>query len=200
MQTIGIVFASWFLAEFYGYWLHILLHSDRFRWFSRKHMHHHLKCYGPTMKCRTPEYIQDTGDDILVGGLGLEWFIPALFLVIATGACEWAIGLSWFEILLSEAILITYSVFLFWNLHDAMHIKDTWILRVPFLRKRFLKARRLHDIHHNCISDDGLMQKNFGIAFPFFDHIFGTYQSRLGGINKDGVEAAYERYGISRDD
>ena len=198
MRMLLIVFASWILAEFYGYFLHILLHSDRFRWLSRRHMHHHLKCYGPTKKMRTTEYVQDVGDDTLILGLGLEWLIPALCLVGITALGEWAIGLSWVEILVSEAILVLYSVFLFWYLHDNMHVKDVWILKVPILRKAFIKARRDHDIHHNHFSNDGLMKKNFGIAFCFLDHIFGTYQARLGRINKKGIEAAYKRYDIKK--
>lgn len=194
MRIAAIVFFSWLLAEFYGYWLHVLMHSDRFRWLSHRHMHHHLKSYGPLMKMRTKIYRKDREEDLLIAGLGLEWFLPALALAIITAAVEWVIGLSVVEIVLSEIILIVYSVFLFWYLHDAMHVKKSWVLKVPYLNRRFIQARRNHDIHHLSVTDDGLMNTNFGIAFSFFDRIFGTYRRNVGGINKTGVKAAYERY------
>jgi sterol desaturase/sphingolipid hydroxylase (fatty acid hydroxylase superfamily) len=43
-----------------------------------------------------------------------------------------------------------------------------------------------------------LMKKNFGIAFSFYDRLFRTHHSRLEGLNKRGVEAAYDRYDIPR--
>jgi len=163
-------------------------------------MTHHLhpKAYAPGRKMRSDKYrhISEEGHH-KVAGLGLEWVIPSIFLVIITALGEWAIGLTWAEILLSEIILISYSIFLFGYLHDRMHVRDIWLLKNSVLRKWFLRARRNHDIHHNCITDSGLMKANFGIAFSFYDHIFGTYQSRLKRLNRKGVEAAYERYDIS---
>ncbi len=198
MRVIAIIIGSWFLVEFYGYWLHVLMHSDRLRWLSQRHMNHHLKSYGPGRRMRTKEYVQDTGAHLHVAGIGLEWLIPVIVLIAATALGEWAIGLTWLEILGSEAILISYSIFLFGYLHDRMHLKNIWFLRNPLLKKWFLKARRNHDIHHNHITDEGLMKKNFGIAFPLYDHFFGTYHPRLERLNRQGVEAAYDRYDISR--
>jgi sterol desaturase/sphingolipid hydroxylase (fatty acid hydroxylase superfamily) len=196
MRLIGILLGSWLLAEFYGYWLHVLLHSDRFRWLSQRHMSHHLKSYAPGKAMRTKVYLQDTRSHLHVAGLGLEWLAPALVLIAITALGEWAGGFTWLEILVSESILIWYSVFLFWHLHDQMHLKSPRLLKSTWLRRLFLRSRRNHDIHHNHITDEGLMQKNFGIAFPIFDHLFGTYHSRLEGLNREGVEAAYNRYKI----
>ena len=36
------VICSCLVAEFIGYWLHRLLHSDKLAWLSRNHMAHHL--------------------------------------------------------------------------------------------------------------------------------------------------------------
>ena len=145
---------------------------------------------------RSHEYRHVSEGRLQVAGLGLEWVIPSVILIAVTALGEWAIGLTWPEILLSEIILISYSIFLFGYLHDRMHVKDIWLLKSPFFRKWFLKARRNHDIHHNHITDHGLMKKNFGIAFPLYDHIFGTYRHRLGRLNRRGIEAAYKRYKI----
>ena len=198
MRVIAIIVGSWFLVEFYGYWLHVLLHSDRLRWLSQRHMNHHLKSYGPGKRMRTKEYVLETGEHTHVAGIGLEWLIPSIVLIAVTALGEWAIGLTWLEILGSEAILISYSIFLFGYLHDRMHVKNIWFLKNPLLKRWFLKARRNHDIHHNHITDEGLMKKNFGIAFPLYDHLFGTYHRRLERLNRQGAEAAYKRYSISR--
>jgi sterol desaturase/sphingolipid hydroxylase (fatty acid hydroxylase superfamily) len=198
VRAIALILGSWLLAEFYGYWLHVLLHSDRWRWLSQRHMNHHLLSYHPGGGMRSDTYVQETGDHLLIAGLGAEWFAPAAGLIALTALGEWAIGLTWLEILASEAMLLSYSIFLFWYLHDRMHLKDIWLLRNPLLRKWFLKTRRNHDVHHHHITDDGLMQKNFGIAFPLFDHVFRTYQPRLEILNRRGIEAAYDRYDIPR--
>lgn len=197
MRVIALIVGSWLLVEFYGYWLHVFLHSDRCRWFSRRHMNHHLKSYGPGKRLRTKEYVLEAGDHMHVAGLGLEWLVPSLILIFVTALGEWAIGLTLLEILASETILILYSIFLFGYLHDRMHIKGVWFLRSSFFRKWFLRARRNHDIHHNHITDEGLMKKNFGIAFPLYDHLFRTYHYRLEKLNRQGVKAAYDRYDIS---
>ena len=147
---------------------------------------------------RSHKYRYVSEGHIQIAGLGLEWVIPSIILILLTALGEWAIGFTWLEIFMSEAILISYSIFLFGYLHDRMHVRNIWLLKNPFLRKWFLKARRNHDIHHNYITDTGLMKKNFGIAFPFYDHIFGTYHRRLEKLNRPGVEAAYKRYNIPR--
>jgi len=162
-------------------------------------MNHHLRSYGPGKKMRTKRYVQETGGDLHIAGVGLEWLIPVIGLIGMTALGERAIGLTWLEIFVSEAILVSYSIFLFGYLHDRMHLKDVWLLRVPFLRKWFLRARRNHDIHHNHITDEGLMQKNFGIAFPLYDYLFGTYHHRVERRNRVGAQAAYRRYDIPPD-
>jgi sterol desaturase/sphingolipid hydroxylase (fatty acid hydroxylase superfamily) len=200
VRILAVIFFSWVLAEFYGYWLHVMLHSDKWRWFSKRHMDHHLKCYIPVngKKLRTEEYIQEKGDHFYIAGLGLEWFFPAIFLIAFTAGFEWLLVLTLFEIIISESILILYSIFLFWYLHDRMHVKNVWILKVPFLKDWFKIMRRKHDIHHCHITDDGLMNSNFGIAFSIFDHVFGTHKSKLSRLNRRGIEAAYDRYKIPK--
>ena len=200
MRVAAIIIGSWLLVEFYGYCLHVLLHSDRLRWLSQRHMAHHLHLdgYPPGRRMRSNQYRHVSDNYFRIAGVGLEWLAPAIILIAVTALGEWAIGLTWLEILASEIILISYSIFLFGYLHDQMHVKNNWLLRSTFFRRWFLKARRNHDIHHNHITDQGLMGKNFGIAFPLYDHLFGTYHHRLEGLNKYGVEAAYDRYDISR--
>ena len=59
---------------------------------------------------RTKEYVQETGDHLHVAGLGLEWLVPIIILILATALGEWAIGLTLLEILASEIMLILYYI------------------------------------------------------------------------------------------
>ena len=48
MTSIAIAISGVIFAEFFGYWLHILLHNDKIKWLSRSHMQHHLREYHPS--------------------------------------------------------------------------------------------------------------------------------------------------------
>jgi len=83
----GLLFmitGSCFVAEFSGYWLHRLFHSDRFPSLNRSHLIHRF------LICRPNR---------------------------------------------------------------------------PLLKDWFVQARRLHDIHHRSLDDQGRMDRNFGIGF-----------------------------------
>jgi sterol desaturase/sphingolipid hydroxylase (fatty acid hydroxylase superfamily) len=191
MIWVAVVVGSLFLAEFYGYWLHVLLHSYIIKSASRSHMNHHVLSYGPDKHQRSAKYIQEIRQgDLLIAGLGPEWIIPSVILVVFTAFVEHLLGLSWTQIIVSEVIILAYSVFLFWWLHDRMHVRGVWLLKLPYFRK----IRRRHDIHHVHVTDEGLMNRNYGIAFPFFDHVFGTYKENAGRLNRKGIQAAEDRY------
>jgi len=85
---------------------------------------------------------------------------------------------------------------MFSYLHDRMHIEDFWMTRVSLLKSWFLKARRMHDIHHRSVTAEASMDKNFGIGFYFFDRFFRTMASAIvPSIGRD-TRAAIERYGL----
>ena len=194
-MTLFIIVLSLFYAEFLGYWLHVLLHSYKIPALSRAHMNHHILSYGPGQNQRSDEYIQEVADGaVLIGGLGLEWLIPSAGLIGLTVGLEWLMGLSWTQIAVSIVTILAYTAFLFWWLHDRMHVRDHWLLRNKLTRRAFLRSRKMHDIHHHHVTDEGLMNVNYGIAFSFFDRVFGTYQSKLKGLNRKGIYAAILRY------
>ena len=195
MEWVLIFLVSLIISEIYGYWLHVLLHSYIFPSLSKAHMNHHILSYPPGGKMRHPEYIQDRiPEDKTVFGIGLEWIIPSLILLSATFCVEWLIGLSLGQIILSISTMITYTIFLFLFMHESLHLKDHFLLKVRPLKSWYIKVRKLHDIHHHYVDDNGLMNKNYGIAFFFFDKIFRTYMPNLRGkFNKDGIIKAEER-------
>jgi sterol desaturase/sphingolipid hydroxylase (fatty acid hydroxylase superfamily) len=182
-------------AELLGYLLHRLLHSGWIRVLSMNHMKHHLLLYGPLQKQRpSSEYLDATAGEIAIGNVGLEWIIPAGPLLIALGGLLWLFGISVGYQVLFFGIVLAWSFWVFSYLHDRMHIKGFWMERVPILKNWFRWARNLHDIHHRALNDNGLMDKNFGIGFAFFDWLFGTMASVQPPFNHAGLEAAKDKF------
>ena len=62
------------------------------------------------------------------------------------------------------------------------------------LKRWFASARNRHQVHHQVISDDGLMNKNFGIGFFIFDRVFGTLSEDAPAFNVRGYQAAQKRF------
>jgi sterol desaturase/sphingolipid hydroxylase (fatty acid hydroxylase superfamily) len=67
------------------------------------------------------------------------------------------------------------------------------------LKTWFVKARRLHDIHHRSLNDQGRMDRNFGIGFFFFDRLFRTISKRHRSFNRTGYGIARLRYNLNQD-
>jgi sterol desaturase/sphingolipid hydroxylase (fatty acid hydroxylase superfamily) len=131
--------------------------------------------------------------------VGLEWLLPSGLLILMFLGIFSIFHAGWSQQALFVVIAIGWSVFMFNFLHDWMHIEGFWMERQRWLRGWFLRARRLHDIHHYSLDDDGRMDRNFGIGFSFFDRVFGTRAERLAGLNRKGLEAVRQRYDFFRD-
>lgn len=159
------------------------------------HMKHHLLLYGPLQKQRPGEhYLDSTIGEIAIGNIGLEWIIPAAILLIALGGLFWFVGISGAYQILFFGIVLAWSFWVFSYLHDRMHIQGFWMERVPIVKHWFRWARNLHDIHHRVLNDRGLMNKNFGIGFAFFDWLFGTMATVQPPLNHAGLAAARQRF------
>src|SRR6201987_6288020 len=81
---IGIpipLLTSCLLAEFFGYWLHRLLHSDRIPLLRRGHLIHHFLIYGPGQPMRLEKYQDATDHRFSVGNIGLEWLVPSAMIL-----------------------------------------------------------------------------------------------------------------------
>jgi len=88
---------------------------------------------------------------------------------------------------LALCTLLGWPILMFSYLHDRMHIENFWMTRVPLLRSWFLRARRLHDIHHRSVDGSGYMDTNFGIGFYFFDRFFRTIARRHRAVQLAGL-------------
>lgn len=193
LVTLG---CSCLVAEFFGYWLHRLLHSDKVPFLSHGHLIHHLLVYGPGQPMRHDHYHDATDNRFSVGNVGLEWLLPSALILAACWLAMFAMRIELLYQCIAAATLIVWPVFTFSYLHDRMHLSDFWMARTPLIRLWFLKARRLHDIHHHIINDQGHMEANFGIAFYLFDRVFRTLSWRHRPFNLKGYKAAMDRYAL----
>jgi sterol desaturase/sphingolipid hydroxylase (fatty acid hydroxylase superfamily) len=182
------------VAEFAGYWLHRLLHSDRFPALSRGHLIHHFLIYGPRQPMRAAEYHDATNDRFSVGNVGLEWLTPSALIFLFCWGVMALLKVPHVYQILALCTLLGWPLLMFSYLHDRMHLENFWMTRVPVLKTWFLKARRLHDIHHRSVDCEGYMDTNFGIGFYFFDCFFRTIAKRHRPFNWKGYQTALKRY------
>jgi len=195
--TVAITLAlSCLLAEFFGYWLHRLLHSDKIGILSRSHLIHHFRIYGPGQPMRHDHYHDATDTRFSLGNIGLEWLIPSALILAILWTAMRLLHIPALYQTIALLTLVLWPAFMFSYLHDRMHLCDFWMARHPLFRPWFLQARRFHDIHHHSVNNHGRMDANFGIGFFFFDRLFRTILRRHRRFNRAGFEAARHRYGL----
>jgi len=186
------------VAELVGYLLHRLLHSDRFPALSRAHLIHHFLLYGPNQPMRAREYKDATVGRASLGNVGLEWLAPCGLVLFFCWGIMSLFHIPWRYQVVALVTMVAWPVFMFSYLHDRMHLENFWMERTPLLRVWFRRARRLHDIHHRVLNDEGRMDRNFGIGFFFFDRLFQTLTKKHCPFNWHGYRAAVERYRFAR--
>lgn len=187
--------ASIIAAECLGYLLHRLMHSGWIPLLSTSHMKHHMVLYGPLQKQRpSTQYLDATTGEVAIGNIGLEWIIPSSLILAISVATLRFCRVPLTDQAVSIGTILAWSFLMFSYLHDRMHIKNFWMGRTPIVSRWFVRARRLHDIHHHALNNDGLMDKNFGIGFFAFDRLFGTLAYDFSGFNHLGNAAAQKRF------
>lgn len=194
MLVLFTVVMSIVFTEFVGYWLHILLHSEKLPWLSRNHMIHHLKDYGPHKKMHRDHYVNSGEGRANILGTGLEWMIPVVLITATTLFTLSLFGVSLVYQAIFTGTAMVWGHFLFGTMHSAMHLNNFWMTKVPGLRGWYREVRKLHDFHHLQISEDGRMLTNYGICFFWFDRLFGSYSPKAKSFNHEGYEAALYRY------
>jgi len=196
---VGIVATlvdSVIVAEFAGYWLHRLLHTDKFPSLSRGHLIHHFLIYGPRQPMRAGDYHDATENRFSFGNVGIEWLAPSATILLFCWGVMALLSVPAVYQVLALGTLLGWPILMFSYLHDRMHIENFWMTRTPLLRSWFLRARRLHDIHHRSVNGEGYLDTNFGIGFYFFDRFFRTIAKRHRPFNWQGYQAAIERHGL----
>lgn len=182
-------------AEFSGYWLHKVLHSEIIPALSRRHMIHHLEYYGPDMDLRpSRKYRSGTSARLALTGRGLEWMLPLLILVLLSHAIILWVGPGWVASSVFNGAAIFWGYIFFGSMHDNMHRKDFWMEKNSLLMGWFRRIRRLHDIHHRHIDSSGRMTCNFGICFHLLDRMTGTYRRKAEPPSREVLARLRARY------
>lgn len=195
MDILITIIAALISAEFIGYWLHVLLHSNKIEFLSKNHMIHHLISYGPKQRFRTEEYVTSLIDGRPgIFNVGLEWLAPITLVLIGLGLILWLLQVPLDLAILFLSLGMVWNFITFNYMHDSMHLEHFWMAKNPLLSKWFQKARERHEIHHLEIDDSGKMVRNFGICFFFFDRIFGTSETKFNQFNENGYDKAKSRY------
>jgi hypothetical protein len=117
---------SLLVAEFAGYWLHRLLHSDKLPMLSRGHLIHHFLVYGPQQPMRTRDYKDATDNRFSVGNVGIEWLAPSGFILLFCWAVMALLHIRHAYQILALCTLLGWPISMFSYLHDRMHIASFW--------------------------------------------------------------------------
>lgn len=196
LSLLAWMAASILVSELLGYLLHRLLHSGKIGFLSRSHMKHHLLLYGPLQPQRAGSEYQDaTTGEVALGNVGLEWLVPGAIVLAASVVVLHFLGTALRYQIVFGGTSLAWSFLMFSYLHDRMHVAGYWMERNRWLKFWFVPARRSHDIHHWALNDRGLMDRNFGIGFFFFDRLFGTHTQKFPEFNRGGYRAALHRFG-----
>lgn len=153
---------AFFASSLFGYVVHRSLHQTWTGKLNQSHMAHHLKLYPPTDYLS--EVYRSAGKDNTVRTFAIA-AIPMVLVPIILGI----LGILPLSLVITTLIVMGLMGFLHNYLHDAFHIKDHFLTRLPLLKDVFAHWNDLHYLHHID------MQKNFGIFLFHWDHIFKTF-------------------------
>src|SRR5260370_19517403 len=112
------------VAEFAGYWLHRLLHSDTFPSLSRGHLTHHFLIYGPRQPMRAGEYRDATDNRLSVGNVGIEWLGPSAIILLSCWGVMALLGVPPVYQVLALCMLLGLPILMFSYLHHRMHTEN----------------------------------------------------------------------------
>jgi len=151
-------------VSFFGYWVHRGLHKKFSGPFGKSHKTHHEIMY-PVTDFKSDKYRSAGKDSSLI-----------FFAVISIPIVALPFLLSFLGILSLVKALLIVGQMIFWGwlhnyIHDAFHINNHWLSRVPVVKIWFNRLIDLHFGHHCDV------QKNFGIFFFGWDRLFGTYMN-----------------------
>jgi uncharacterized membrane protein len=163
---------SFIVTNLFGWVVHFILHRKEAKQFNASHMAHHLKLYPPTDFFS--DVYRDAGNDSTP-----KFFIVAAIPMLLSVAFFWWLGIiSFFVACCSWSTMI--GVGLLDNfLHDAFHIRNHWLNRVPLINRWYDVLVKLHFLHH-CD-----MTRNYGIFNFMWDRILKTFWDKRDFIITD---------------
>lgn len=153
---------AFLISGLFGYVVHRSLHSSWTGRLNQKHMTHHLTLYPPS------DYLSDEyrspGKDNTT-----RIFALAAVPLVATPIILVFLGILPISLAITTIVVMLTMGFLHDYLHDAFHIRNHLLTRIPVIKGIFAHWGELHYLHHVD------MQKNFGIFLFHWDYLFGTF-------------------------
>jgi hypothetical protein len=159
------VLITYIATTLFGYIVHWTLHQEWAGTFNNSHMTHHLKLYPPE-DYLSDKYRSAGKDDTTITFAFAS--VPMVALPIVLGV----FGILTWPLVVTAVIVELLLGFLHHYIHNAFHIKDHWMGRVPVLRDIFQVWNRLHYLHHVD------MRTNYGIFVFHWDRLFRTFWSK----------------------
>lgn len=158
------IFITYTVTSLFGYVVHWALHKSWAGRFNISHMTHHLKLYPPSDFFS--ETYRDPGKDNTV-----KFFAFAAIPLIIASIALYFLGVLSLSLTITVLMVEAVIGFLHDYIHDAFHITNHWMGRVPVLKNIFPIWLKLHYLHHVNMS------KNFGIFTFHWDKLFRSYWS-----------------------
>jgi len=145
---------------------------------------------------RAEHYKDATSGRFSLGNVGLEWLAPSFVLLVFCWGVMFLFQIRPLYQMIVLGNLVVWPFFTFSFLHDAMHLRDFWMARVPLINRWFRRARRLHDIHHHSVNGTVTWIPILASAFPF------RLDLRHPGhppspLNRKGLAIALQRYKLT---
>jgi sterol desaturase/sphingolipid hydroxylase (fatty acid hydroxylase superfamily) len=162
MAVLFTILISFFVSTLFGYVVHWALHQTWTGKLNRSHMTHHLTLYPPD------DYQSDVyryaGKDNTVRIFAV-FAIPIVLCPIVLGVLG-ILPLTLVVVAITMMALMSVSHN---YLHDAFHIRNHFLARIPVVKDIFAGWNHLHYLHHVDMS------KNYGIFLFHWDHVFRTF-------------------------
>jgi sterol desaturase/sphingolipid hydroxylase (fatty acid hydroxylase superfamily) len=159
LLTILIVYL---IVSLFGYFVHKALHQSWTGRYNSSHMAHHLTLYPPE------DYLSDEYRD--AGKDDTFWTFAIISLpVVITPILLYLIGALSFTLSTISLIEMLFIGWLNSFLHNALHIRNHWMTKIPVVKNVFAYWNKLHYLHHVD------MQKNYGIFSFAWDKVFRTF-------------------------
>jgi len=163
LYVLITIIASFFVSSLFGYLVHRMLHQTWAGILHQKHMTHHITLYPPS-DYLSEEYRYAGKDNTTIT------FAIAAIPVVAAPIILGLIGWISLPLVLISLTIMGLMGFLHSYLHDAFHIKNHWLNKVPIINNMFLRWNILHYYHHIDMSS------NFGIFVFHWDYVFFTFK------------------------
>lgn len=162
MAVLLTILISFFVSSLFGYVVHWMLHQTWSGKLNNSHMAHHLTLYPPS-DYQSDAY-RNAGKNNTVRIFAI-FAIPIVLTPIVLGILG-VLPLT----LVAIAITIMALMSLSHNyLHDAFHIRNHFLTRIPVVKDIFAGWSHLHYLHHVK------MGSNFGIFLFHWDRVLGTF-------------------------